>query len=78
MKNPIKIAVDAVGGRTKAAILLDRSYQAIKKMEDKGVLPRTEYTKETNYAEILADNSNGSFTAAWLLETANPIQQIAS
>ena len=78
MKNPIKIAFDAVGGRTKAAILLDRSYQAIKKMEDKGVLPRTEYTKETNYAEILANNSNGEFTAEWLLKNANPIQQVAS
>lgn len=76
MTNPIKIAFDAVGGRTKAATLLDRSYQAIKKMEDKGVLPRTEYTKETKYAEILAQHSNGLFTADWLLQHANPTQQV--
>jgi len=41
-------------------------------MEDKGVLPRTEYTNETQYAETLAKNSNGAFTATWLLENANP------
>lgn len=70
--NPIKHAFDAVGGRTKAALLLGRSYQAIKKMEDKGRLPRTEYTNETQYAETLAKNSNGAFTATWLLENANP------
>lgn len=77
MENPIKIAFDAVGGRTKAANLLNRSYQAIKKMEDKGTLPRTEYTNETKYAQILARNSNGLITADWLLDKANPNHQAA-
>lgn len=77
MENPIKIAFDAVGGRTKAANLLNRSYQAIKKMEDKGTLPRTEYTNETSYSQILASNSNGQFTADWLLDKANPNHQVA-
>ncbi|WP_111860677.1 hypothetical protein [Acinetobacter sp. CFCC 10889] len=75
MENPVKIAFKAVGGRTKAAEIINRSYQAVKKMEDKGVLPRTEYTNETQYAQTLADHSNGAFTAAWLLENANPIKQ---
>lgn len=76
MENPVKFAISAVGGRTKAAELLNRSYQAMKKMEDKGVLPRTEYTNETQYAQTLAKNSNGAFTADWLLENANPIKQV--
>ena len=70
--NAIKIAFTAVGGRTKAASLLNRTYQAMKKMEDRGVLPRTEYTGETNYAKTLANNSGGKFTEAWLLKNANP------
>lgn len=75
--NPIKIALDAVGGRTKAAILLNKSYMAMSKMERKGTLPRTEYTGETCYAQILAENSNGIFTAEWLLKTANPNREAA-
>lgn len=74
--NPIKYAFDAVGGRSKAADLLDKTYMAMSKMEKKEVLPRTEYTGETNYSEILAKNSNGTFTAEWLLEAANPNKQL--
>jgi hypothetical protein len=70
--NPIKIAFDAVGGRTKAASLLNRSYMAMSKMEKRGLLPRTEYTGETNYAEVLAANSAGKFTAEWLKDKARP------
>lgn len=70
--NPIKHAFNAVGGRSKAAALLNRSYMAMSKMEKRGVLPRTEYTGETKYAEILAQNSNGAFTAKWLLNAAKP------
>jgi len=70
--NPIKHAFDAVGGRTKAALLLGRSYMAMSKMEKRGILPRTEYTGETTYAQILANNSDGAFTAQWLLEKAKP------
>lgn len=70
--NPIKQAFDAVGGRTRAALLLGRSYMAMSKMEKRGILPRTEYTGETTYAKILASNSNGAFTAEWLLDEAKP------
>jgi hypothetical protein len=70
--NPIKHAFDAVGGRAKAALLLGRSYMAMSKMEKRGILPRTEYTGETTYAQILASNSNGAFTAQWLLDEAKP------
>lgn len=73
-ENPLKFAFKTVGGRTKAASLLKRSYQAIKKMEERKVLPRTEYTGETRYAETLAENSNGAFTADWLKQKANPEQ----
>ncbi|KXZ68799.1 hypothetical protein [Acinetobacter venetianus] len=75
--NPIKFAFEKVGGRTKAASLLKRSYMAMSKMEKKGFLPRTEYTGETNYAETLAKHSQGAFTAAWLKDKAKPEQSIS-
>ncbi|AIS07256.1 hypothetical protein [Acinetobacter baumannii] len=70
--NPIQLAVEAVGGRTNASLLLGISYNAVRKMEEKGVLPRTDYTEETSYSKILADNSNGKITKEWLLDKANP------
>ncbi|MBJ9958376.1 MULTISPECIES: hypothetical protein [Acinetobacter] len=75
--NPIKFAFDKVGGRTKAASLLNRSYMAMSKMEKRKVLPRTEYTGETNYAETLAKHSQGAFTAAWLKDKAKPDQSVS-
>lgn len=70
--NPIQLAIDAVGGRTSAAALLGISYVAVRKMAEKGVLPRTDYTGETNYAQIFAEHSNGKLTKEWLLDKANP------
>ncbi|MDH1690842.1 hypothetical protein [Acinetobacter junii] len=70
--NPIQQAIDAVGGRTSAAALLGISYVAVRKMAEKGVLPRTDYTGETKYAEIFAKNSKGKLTKEWLLDKANP------
>ncbi|MFY2513417.1 hypothetical protein ACNJ69_15280 [Acinetobacter soli] len=70
--NPIQQAIEAVGGRTSAAALLGISYVAVRKMAEKGVLPRTDYTGETNYAQIFAEHSNGAMTKEWLLEKANP------
>ena len=63
-------------GRSKAQ-LLNRTYMAMSKMEKRGVLPRTEYTGETQYAQILATNSDGKFTAEWPLEKAKPESTIA-
>lgn len=70
--NPIQLAIEAVGGRTHASLLLGISYNAVRKMEEKGVLPRTDYTEETSYSQILADNSEGKITKEWLLAKANP------
>lgn len=70
--NPMQKAISAVGGRTKAASLLGISYVAVRKMEEKGSLPRTDYTGETSYAQTLASNSNGLITRDWLMDKANP------
>lgn len=70
--NPMQKAIAAVGGRTIAANLLGISYVAIRKMEEKGALPRTDYTGETNYAQTLANNSQGQISKEWLMDKANP------
>ena len=70
--NPMQKAIAAVGGRTIAANLLGMSYVAIRKMEEKGALPRTDYTGETNYAQTLANNSHGQISKEWLMDKANP------
>ncbi|MCB5329307.1 helix-turn-helix domain-containing protein [Yersinia intermedia] len=70
--NPVQIAVDAVGGQTAAAKICGLSVVAVHKWTVKGRLPRTEYTKKTNYAVLLAAAAAGKFTAEWLLSAANP------
>lgn len=70
--NPVEVAVEAVGGQTAAAKICGKSPVAIHKWVKNACLPRTEYTKKTNYAEMLATASGGKFTAAWLLSAANP------
>ncbi len=70
--NPVKYAVDTVGGRSAAAGICNRTAVSIHKWIKKGCLPRTEYTGKTHYAELLAAESKGAFTADWLLSAANP------
>lgn len=75
--NPVESAVNAVGGQTAAAKICGITPVAIHKWVKNGSLPRTEYTQKTNYSELLARHSNGSFTAEWLLEAANPDRKAA-
>ena len=70
--NAVEIAVEAVGGQSAAAKICGKSAVAIHKWVKNGCLPRTEYTQKTKYAEMLANASDGKFTASWLLSLANP------
>lgn len=74
--NPIEFAIKAVGGGAAAAEVCGVSSMAISKWKRRGCLPRTEYTGKTKYAEVLAEKSDGAFTAKWLLEKANPDQAV--
>ena len=73
--NAIAFAFEAVGGIGAAAKVCERSYQALNKWRLAACLPRTDYTGETRYAELLATaaQKNGqSFEATWLLEASLP------
>lgn len=70
-------AITQVGGPSEAARICDVSPAAVGKWLKRGHLPRTEYSGETNYAELLAKASKGAFTARELRALASPRRQAA-
>lgn len=74
--NRIKKAVSDVGGTPTAAKTCGVSTRSVNKWIAAERLPRTEYTGETSYAKKLAEQSDGKFTAAWLLEGVNRNQAL--
>jgi len=71
----IAFAFEAVGGIGAAAKVCNRSYQALNKWRQAACLPRTDYTGETQYAELLAaaaQQKGNVFEAAWLLSASAP------
>lgn len=61
-----KDAIEQVGGPIQVAKVCGVTRQAVDKWIHNGRLPRTDYTGETNYAELLAKASKGAFTARQL------------
>jgi hypothetical protein len=71
----IAFAFEAVGGIGAAAKICNRSYQALNKWRQAACLPRTDFTGETKYAELLAiaaEQKGNAFQAAWLLNASAP------
>lgn len=64
--NPITSAINIIGLGVMASSL-GVSYQAIRKWEVAGRLPRTEWTGETNYAEKIEIAASGKIKKADLL-----------
>lgn len=67
--NPITQAIEAVGLGALAK-QLGVSGQAIRKWEAAGRLPRTEWTGETNYSEVIEQATFGGVTRGALLSMA--------
>ena len=65
-QNLISQAVEIVG-LAKLARILGVTYQAIRKWEAKGRLPRTEWTGETDYASLIEEATEGKVLKARLL-----------
>jgi DNA-binding transcriptional regulator YdaS (Cro superfamily) len=64
--NLITRAVEVVG-LAKLARILGVTYQAIRKWEAKGRLPRTDWTGETNYAAAIDEATGGEVSRSALL-----------
>lgn len=54
-KNPITEVIKLAGSVTAVGKAVGLRYQSIRKWERNGRLPRTEWTGETRYAEILEE-----------------------
>lgn len=65
-ENLITQAIDITGLQSLAEAC-GISYQAVKKWEKAGRLPRTDWTGETNYAEIIEKATSGAITRDQLL-----------
>jgi len=80
--NLISKAVEIVG-LAELARKLGVTYQAIRKWEKKGRLPRTEWTGETAYAAAIEQATQGKVTKEQLLappkaaESAEPLEEAA-
>lgn len=68
---PISRAVEIVGLKELAAACRV-TYQAVRKWEALGRLPRTEWTGETNHAATIARATGGRVTEAELLPRLKP------
>lgn len=62
----LKEAIKSIGAQ-KVSDKCQVSVRAVYKWSERGVLPRTDYTGETNYAEIIANLSEGKHTKEELL-----------
>lgn len=68
----LKEVVIAVGGVSRAAEICGVSPRAIYKWLSADLLPRTEYTGETRYAESLAKKAGPQFDPKNILAEASP------
>lgn len=78
--NAIAFAFEAAGGIGAAAKACNRSCQALNRWRQAAYLPRTDYTGETRYAELLAaaaTQRGNAFQASWLLNASAP-QKVAA
>lgn len=71
----ISIAIEKAGGAVASAKACGVRRQAVDKWLAKGSLPRTDYTGETDYAQLLANAAaerGEHFDVTWLRENARP------
>lgn len=71
MKTGLDKAIDLAGGQTAIANIVGLTPQAIQKWVANGCLPRTEWTGETNYAELIADHLAPQISREELLHRPN-------
>ena len=67
-ENPITKAIGLIG-LVPLAEACGKTYQAVRKWEKKGGLPRTDYTGETDYASKIVEATNNQVTMEELRPT---------
>ncbi|MBY0240762.1 MAG: helix-turn-helix domain-containing protein [Burkholderiaceae bacterium] len=69
-KSPLEVAFELLGPNKIARICGVKGPSACK-WRSKGMLPRTEWTGETNYASLIAEATGGAVTKEQLLVRGN-------
>ena len=67
MNDQLSNAINEAGGPRVVGAACGITYQAVLKWIEKGRLPRTEWTGETNYARIIERLTKGKFKRKQLL-----------
>lgn len=76
MNNGLEKAISLAGSQTALANILGLTPQAIQKWASNGCLPRTEWTGETNYAQVIVDHFHPQIARKELLQ--RPLQKKAA
>lgn len=76
MASPLDKAVELVG-LLPLAKALGRTYQAIRKWQRNGRMPRTEWTGETAYSEVIERLTGGRVTKEALLSPWPPGEPVS-
>lgn len=72
--NSLRKIIDDIGA-VRVSELCGVSVRAVYKWRKANTLPRTEYTGETHYSEILAKALNNKLTSAEILKISVPNKQ---
>lgn len=78
MAHPALAKAIQIIGLTQLASRLGVTYQAIRKWEAAGRLPRTEWTRETEYADLIVELAGGQVSKADLLADHRERAKVAS
>ena len=76
-KSPLHDAI-AIVGLAALARLLGVSHQAIRKWQRAGRMPRTEWTGETDYSQIIERTTNGVVTRDKLLAKWPVVEEVVA
>lgn len=68
----LKSCIDDAGGVYTVAAWIGKTPRAMYKWLEKDSLPRTEYTGQTNYSEIIEQQTNGKVSKETLLKVGLP------
>lgn len=68
----LKYHIDQAGGVAAVANMINITNRAVYKWLSKNELPRTEYTGETQYAEIIEKGTNGKVSKSEFLKAGKP------
>ena len=72
-KTVIQKAIDDAGGIRAVSEAVGRTYEAIRKLYNRGHLPASEFSGRTQYAEVIASMNGCNYSADFLLKNHHQV-----